>query len=176
MNWTTSTDWYGKNSPYEPRMGVELEGDFLIFSFAANKKPLFQEHHESGDFVEGLWERDVAEFFVGTANGDVYQEINVSPSGAWWSALFSDYRVREQEVRMEVEVDAELEAEKWAVRFRVPIGELVPWRDVQPGHRTFTPTAVLYDPKPHYFCWAEGQSVEPDFHLKHLRRPIKQFL
>jgi hypothetical protein len=58
-------------------------------------------------FVEGLWSKDVAEIFFTSstkkhtntlhqkhANANSYQEFNFSPSGAWWSACFSDYRQR----------------------------------------------------------------------------------
>ena len=47
----------------------------------------------TGDFREGLWERDVAELFV--AQGSKYYEINLSPSGMWWIQSFKDIRERE---------------------------------------------------------------------------------
>ena len=51
-----------------------------------------------GDFVEGLWEYDVAELFVRDARG-AYQEFNVSPTGAWWSMTHTEYRVRSNDSR-----------------------------------------------------------------------------
>ncbi len=45
-------------------------------------------------FVEGLWEHDVAEFFLLDRRRGTYQEYNLSPGGAWWAAAFSAPRVR----------------------------------------------------------------------------------
>lgn len=45
-------------------------------------------------FVEGLWEQDVAEFFIADRATGHYQEFNLGPGGAWWSATFSAPRVR----------------------------------------------------------------------------------
>lgn len=51
---------------------------------------------KSGEFVEGLWEFDVAEVFVQDAHG-AYQEFNLAPNGAWWSMTHSEYRVRSKD-------------------------------------------------------------------------------
>jgi hypothetical protein len=46
-----------------------------------------------GDFIEGLWNYDVAELFLARPDGQ-YVEINFSPEGAWWTASFSAPRQR----------------------------------------------------------------------------------
>lgn len=53
---------------------------------------------ERGAFVEGLWDGDVAEVFIKSAAGR-YQELNLAPSGAWWSMTLSDYRKRAPNAR-----------------------------------------------------------------------------
>lgn len=45
-------------------------------------------------FVEGLWQQDVAEFFIADRRTGRYQEFNLSPGGAWWSAIFTSPRVK----------------------------------------------------------------------------------
>ena len=45
-------------------------------------------------FVEGLWQQDVAEFFVADRRTGHYQEFNLGPGGAWWSATFCAPRLR----------------------------------------------------------------------------------
>lgn len=42
-------------------------------------------------FTRELWKGDVVELFLYT--GSSYVELNLSPSGAWWAARFSSYRV-----------------------------------------------------------------------------------
>lgn len=50
---------------------------------------------ESTGFVEGLWKYDCGELFLVQPGTGRYLEINVSPSGAWWSCVFSDVRSRD---------------------------------------------------------------------------------
>ena len=77
-------DWFGNPSPYRPEMNYEISGDRFKFSYRCRKTPRCDHSLETGQFVEGLWEQDVAEFFV-AAGGTECQEINISPTGAWWS-------------------------------------------------------------------------------------------
>ena len=59
-----------------------------IGDFAATSKPESHRNH----FTEGLWESDVVELFLADGNTNRYQEFNVAPNGAWWTAAFNDYR------------------------------------------------------------------------------------
>lgn len=47
-----------------------------------------------GEFVEGLWEKNVFEVFLASGNGSRYQELQLSPDGAWWTALHDAPRKR----------------------------------------------------------------------------------
>ena len=170
-----TNDWYGRPSPYRPRVEIRLGETDLVFAFAAEKAPHCDNSLAEGEFKEGLWEKDVAEFFV-SADGRSYQEINISPTGAYWSALFSDYRVREKELHLNPTIEANIGPDSWSVVFKVECEKLVPWLDVPREKWRFTPTAILHDPHPAFFCWAEPQSMEPDFHAEHLRRPLSDFL
>lgn len=48
---------------------------------------------EAGQFTPELWRADVAELFLTNPLTGRYLELNFSPSGAWWSCLFSAPRV-----------------------------------------------------------------------------------
>lgn len=56
----------------------------------------YESGHSPKDFVEGLWDRDVAELFITSSQkkhmDTAYQEFNFSPAGAWWSCKFMQYR------------------------------------------------------------------------------------
>lgn len=171
MTFRESVDWYGRPSVYQPQTAMNLTEDKLIFQFRCRKAPLYDENLKPGDFVEGLWEKDVAEFFV-AGPGPGYQEINVSPGGSWWSCLFADYRERVQVVRFQPRIECCREENGWAVTFEAELNDLIPWRGLSAGERRISPTAILYDPEPHYFAWNHTGGGEPDFHLRHLLKPI----
>lgn len=56
----------------------------------------------AGEFVEGLWEYDVAELFLLDSSTGRYEEFNLSPAGAWWRCAFSSYRVLDSAVNCSV--------------------------------------------------------------------------
>ena len=170
-----TNDWFGNSSPFGPRAEIRLTERCLVFAFSADKAPQCDRSLSLGEFKEGLWEQDVAEFFV-SSGGKSYQEVNISPTGAYWSALFSDYRVREQEIELSPTIEAEVGPDSWSVVFKVEWEKLVPWRDEPRDKWRLTPTAILHNPEPAFFCWAEPQSSEPDFHAEHLRRLLSDFL
>lgn len=174
MKMLESLDWYGAQSQFRPRMSVRIESEILTFQFEAKKSPNCDLSLSLGDFQEGLWERDVAEFFV-AGPGKRYQEINISPNGAWWSALFGDYRELEREIRFEPTISVQSQPQFWSVEFKVEVCQLLPWTGVEPDQWRFSPSAILYSPDPSYFCWHAAQAVEPDFHRSDLLRPLSLF-
>ena len=167
-----TADWFGSTSPYRPQMKYALDGDRFSFSYRCHKRPHCDQTLPRGRFVEGLWERDVAEFFV-AGQGTTYQEINISPTGAWWSCLFSDYRQPVDEVRFEPVIEAREHSDGWGVTFNVALSDLKPWVGVEPQRRRLSVTSILYDPEPHYFAWNHQSGGEPDFHRLDLFRPIE---
>ena len=98
-------DWYREALPSPIRFGVFLSATDLTFAFfipdlnpsvvniddTADKVELYRDP----PFVEGLWQHDVAEIFIGTVPGGPYYEFNLAPSGAWWGCRFSSYRERD---------------------------------------------------------------------------------
>lgn len=169
---TSTDDWYGLSSPFVPRMSLEIRNHRLIFRFSAEKAAYCDRDLALGRFQEGLWEKDVAEIFVAGPDPS-YQEINVSPTGAWWSALFSNYREFQQEVRFEPTIAASISEQRWEIEFTASLDDLVPWRNVPPPQRLISSTAILHSPEPHYFAWNHTTGGEPDFHRRDLFQPLK---
>lgn len=156
-----SADWFGEVPAVSASYSLSLDGELLVFRFRAEKTP----HcfgHSCGEFVEGLWERDVAEFFV-AGPGPSYQEVNVAPCGAWWSALFSGYRERQAEVRLQAEVQAWPEQNSWAIEFRAALAEFPLLGSNLEGSR-WAVCSILHRPEPLYLCSGHHQGGEPDFH------------
>lgn len=171
MKFIGSRDWFGDVSPYAPEAAITVEGEMLHFAFRCGKAPLCDERMAPGEFVEGLWEQDVAEFFV-AGPGPGYQEINIAPTGAWWCCLFSGYRERQEVVVFTPEINTHRTANSWSVNFRVPLQHLRPWRGIKSEERLFSACSILHDPEPHYFAWNHETGGEPDFHRRDLFRPL----
>lgn len=175
MKYLETTDWYGAASPYRPEMSVEIQGESLIYLFRCRKAPFCDESLALGSFVEGLWEQDVAEFFV-AGPGSSYQEVNISPTGAWWSCLFSNYRERLEVCRFEPKIEVSRDSESWSVRFEVALSALNPWVGIEPDARRFSACSILHDPEPSYFAWNHQGGGEPDFHRADLLQPFQKTL
>lgn len=94
QNFCIPADWFG----VPPRLPFDLF--FAIghttLSFGIR---VFGEPNELvpppqlGEFREGLWERDVCELFL-DGSKEEYFELNLAPSGAWWSMRFKSQRCR----------------------------------------------------------------------------------
>jgi hypothetical protein len=117
-----------------------------------------------GAFVEGLWERDVAEFFLMDADGR-YQEFNLSPTGAWWSCDFTAYRSRGMGIpeQGEVFIETKIEPDAWQVVFSVPLQQLlIPLEGVVGIHVS----AISRTPHTRYLSSSPVEGAKPDFHRR----------
>ena len=93
-----SIDWYGNPLQVSFSFILQVTGDLLTFGahFPADCHAL----GEADQFVDGLWKASVVELFMYEIDSPRYIEINLSPSGAYWLAKFSDYRVRDSEIKI----------------------------------------------------------------------------
>ncbi len=89
------SDWYKKKTPHPIQFSLGLDSTTFYFIGEVSAPPYCDESLASGDYREGLWERDVAEFFLLESPDARYQEFNLSPMGAWWSHSFVKYRERD---------------------------------------------------------------------------------
>lgn len=144
------TDWYGERTGFPVEWSLEVADGRLEFAFACGQPAACD---EVSGFVEGLWNRDVGEFFLIAADGR-YQEFNLSPTGAWWSARFRGYRDQECSLPgLSVTTSAARSRSGWKATLSVPVSEVLPWERYQV-------TAILGG---RYF--SSGECVgEPDFH------------
>lgn len=99
-----SREWNGAGT-FGGKVAFLLAADpktlFLVAEFA---KSTAAKPTQNGKFIEGLWEEDVIEVFLADDQGQGYQELELSPTGAWWSAIFSAPRVRRQQDLSKVSV------------------------------------------------------------------------
>lgn len=159
-----SMDWYGAplDAPMEFRLGIDR--DRLWFGAAIARQPECDLKLRPGDFVEGLWEHDVAELFLGESTGAPYREFNVSPRGAWWSCSFGAPRIRASaEPLSSVETWSDVSTERWQAGLAVPLRELgLAWSETHPLRVNMT--ACLGQPQ-RYVTATRLSAPAPDFHL-----------
>lgn len=143
-------DWYGTRAGFPILWSLETRGDLLEFTFESGAPAACDEVE---GFVAGLWHKDVGEFFLIAEDGR-YQEFNLSPSGAWWSARFRGYRDQECECPCpSVVTQAARSRSGWKASLTVLRSETIDWK-------RFQVTAILDG---RYF--SSGLCAgEPDFH------------
>jgi hypothetical protein len=90
---TTGTCWNGAVLPSPLAWSVAVDSHALWFVCELPGGRVCTSQSSHGEFVEGLWNEDVAELFI-KGEGGAYQELNLAPSGAWWSMTLSEYRSR----------------------------------------------------------------------------------
>lgn len=123
-----------------------------------------------GEFVEGLWEYDVAELFIRDAQG-AYQEFNVAPNGAWWSMTHSEYRVRSNQSCPAkcLSVTTNISDGYWDVVAAFDRRSLqVPLEKESLVHVT----GIHYAAQPIYMSSRPPRDIAPDFHHPSCFSPI----
>lgn len=162
-----SSDWHGKtlSSPIGFALATDPENLWFVATHQAPASPL--PNSEAGKFTPGLWEWDVAEFFLADAAGKEYLEFNIAPNGAWWAAKFSGQREAsaeqpdfESEVRSYCDIS---DPNAWIVAIAVPLGFLKKLIDFGPGSRG-NATFILNSPQQTFHTAARLPGDEPDFH------------
>ncbi len=131
----------------------------------------FDPSHVRGAFVEGLWEYDVAEFFLMDGEGR-YQEFNVGPTGAWWRCGFTAYRTRatQSPVPTEVLVETHIDPNAWEVLFSIALRELlIPLERIVGAHVS----AIVRHPTLRYISSCPVLGAEPDFHRRECFQKIE---
>jgi hypothetical protein len=157
------SDWGGTGLTQGYCWSFVVDAESLWFTAAVPASPPADRVHSCGDFVEGLWEADVAEFFLMNARGE-YQEFNLSPDGAWWSMLFASYRERSPRPRTPegIVVSVDRSAQSWRVAFGVQRTQL----QIAPDEVTaIHVSGILYGGGEGRYLSSAGQpSFAPDFH------------
>lgn len=157
-------DWFGDKlaRPFWGRF--EVKDELALFRAVVPYAPPVARLHSQGDFIEGLWNSDVVELFIGDRQGR-YVEFNVSADGAWWFMPFADYRIRAQDGCDSPQVDVSIvrDDSQWQVRLSFQISSLLTFLSgIDQSHFS----AIHYqEGVPVYISSRAGRGGEPDFHL-----------
>lgn len=166
------SDWFGNPARYRSRFSLMLKGNLLHYQFWAPKSPDYDGNHRSGDFVEGLWEYDVAELFLMGPTGH-YQEFNLSPSGAWWCASFSGYRQRiAAHPCPSAQVSGCSEGSSWTASLRIDLRDIPCLEGAGLQRARISVTAILDPAEPEYLCSGHQSGGQPDFHCAGTFLPV----
>jgi hypothetical protein len=180
---TLDRDWSGIPAPDGPRWALWARGGRLHFWAAADLPPTLTGSAGGGEFIEGLWEGDVAELFLLNPATGFYMEFNLSPGGAWWCCAFDAPRVRSGSpaplpgvTARAAELDVGWEAELAVPLASLPQGlALDPFDPLDPGATKGNVTFCLGRPQRH-FTLADLGGGEPDFHRPSKWVPLRGML
>ena len=160
-------DWHGQ--PLQPALAFSLANDSENFWFLAARQAPSTPHPEAkaGSFFEGLWESDVAEFFLADPESGAYLEINLAPNGAFWAAQFDAPRVRsllQPDFPNIITSYWEDERENsWLSAVSIPICEIQKIISSFPNGSANV-TAILNSPQQSFHSAVKLPSKDPDFH------------
>jgi hypothetical protein len=163
-------DWHG--APLLLSFSFLLQPVSIPLTFGAVFPPGVRMLGKPGEFVEGLWNESVVELFIHDLASNCYIELNLSPSGAYWGAVFHRYRERASEFRLEAEAHVEVIPEG------VRVTQVVPSDVILFNEFVIAQTAILSTDSgtKSYLTrkFASGESgesklqVPPDFHRREL--------
>ena len=145
-------------------MDCVLDPDALHFGASVTASSDYDADCGQGEFVEGLWERDVAELFI--AEHEMYQEFNLSPNGAWWSAVFNAPRNRcakRFSMPQDLKIFCETETDSWRVALSIPRNQFS--LDLSfTSHTRLNCNVITGNPVRQYLSWCRLPGAEADFH------------
>lgn len=156
-----------------PEAGLDMRPDGIIV-FSAAMKPAAQDVFRPGhkEFITGLWNGNVVELFMGNARTGRYLEVNLAPSGQWWSCLFSSVRVRAIPDGRPLPLSVvhhrrDKSGKRWEASLQVPSSVLFKMLGVATiVELTANLTAIAHPVtgRPLYFSLASLPGSKPDFH------------
>jgi hypothetical protein len=117
------------------------------------------------DYYEGLWEYDVAEWFIANPITGKYIEFNLAPTGAWWMMVFDASRQRgkyDVSDLNRVETVSQIDAKSWQASLQIPVAvvEKILGRDALKQNICF----ILGQNPREYLSWTRFVAKQPDFH------------
>jgi hypothetical protein len=167
-------DWSGSPPPAAAGFTVAVDPERLFYVAGCAQAPDHDAFLARGSFVAGLWQRDVAELFVGTHGAPSYRELNLSPAGAWWSCSFSGYRQADRDASAPAagaETIGEVGAGGWVAGLAVPRQAVLPGGEVD-RTTTLNVCMIVGGRDRRYLCWRPAAGP-PDFHLPSCFVPVE---
>lgn len=163
--------WHGEPLPCFLEFLVALSPDALLFGGGAGEAPRCDRSLSAGQFLENLWEQDLLELFIGDPGSDRYFEINLAPTGAWWSCLFDRYRERSAPPLAPpagASACSLISAGSWKAALSLPLASLPPW--VSAGLQGHGNVCGIRGAPRQFATFAPPQAASPDFHDAMRRR------
>ena len=154
--------WGGEplGTPFSWCFALEPQRLWFLCEVAGGAR--YSPERAAGEFVEGLWEEDVGEFFVRDPSGR-YQEFNLAPSGAWWSAVFDSYRCRAEVSPRPTVVEVHTQVSSGSWRGLLGIARESMTIQVTEGSSLHV-SGITYASMCCYLSSYPDRSVDPDFH------------
>lgn len=162
------SDWFNQVSSSGACFSITKGNGIWSFSVDVNKKPI--QHPEASEgYCEGLWEYDVAEWFIVNPQTGIYLECNLAPTGAWWMMSFDAPRQRinqQQFCREGVTAQGNASDNSWSATLHIPISlvETVLGNVLGKEELKHNVCFILGQKPREYLSWTRLSSDQPDFH------------
>jgi hypothetical protein len=158
-------DWETKPVEAQASVALAVDPSSLHFSARVEGSAWHFEEARKGQFVDGLWQRDVAELFICDAKDpERYQEFNLSPQGAWWTCLFKAPRVPEAFAPIEPNyVHSSILENAWSAAISFKLDDLAVNPAFEDSAR-LNVCAILGQEPREYLSWSNLGGETPDFH------------
>ncbi len=172
-------DWYGKPCP---KVGFDLSikdstPTQWVFSVNVQAAKSKQSIAQPNEYKEGLWEQDVAEWFIANPANGRYVEFNLAANGAWWLMAFSKPRQRIENFsanfltniaeKEKIKTSSSQQEQSWSAELCIPKKLLVEILDE--GDWTYNVCFIVSDvsnkSQKRYMSLNSLSSLDPDFHL-----------
>ncbi len=165
------TDWFGKSARKPVSALLATDEHHLWFGGEAEGEFDFDADLSANDFIKGLWEKDLVELFLYNEGNGRYLELNLSPAGAWWGAVFSAPRMQVAEWRPTAARAYSIRGpKKWRSALCLPWDEIR--KELGGGVTHANLTAITGTPEQQFFTLSDLGQGEPDFHLPLYFQPI----
>jgi hypothetical protein len=159
-------DWFGAPSPAALSFALAVDRERLFFAVECRQAPACDLEASCGEFRAELWKQDVAELFLKEDGSERYQEFNLSPAGAWWSALFRGRRQPAMESFPPpegVQTFSRIDASAWKAALSIPRASLSVAFGFSHDSRANV-SSIIDGRERRHFSWARIPSEKPDFH------------
>lgn len=164
------SDWDGEKFAKPLTFGLAVDQDYLWFVAGHQQPAGIHPKAMPGAYQAELWKNDVAEFFLLDPTTGKYLEFNLAPNGAWWSAMFTAPRSRENEEDVPfggVATYADLAPDgSWMAAAALPLHQLRSELNFGDGSM-MNVTFIVGSPEQKFATAAalnESGNDEPDFH------------
>ncbi len=169
-----NTDWFQQKSQSNARFCIEKKEQkqgskqysAWMFHVCVDKKAVLHPlKMPPQTYYEGLWEYDVAEWFIVNPVTGKYIELNLAPTGAWWMMVFDAPRQRAVDDAPDlrgIRTGSMLANESWEAYLELPT--LVVEKALGRGALKHNVCFILGRNPREYLSWTRLAAKQPDFH------------